>query len=77
MRLRRLSFSLFLFSFLSLFHSLPFTLFLFQLVVGPACWSAPVLGPLLAMLFHVYIISMTPFASVQEWNYFCLFMIQG
>lgn len=46
-----------------------------EVLLGPLCLFAPVLGVPLALCFHTYILSMTPFASVQEWNLYCIFMV--
>ena len=48
-----------------------------EIIVGPLCLFQPQLGVPLATMFHVYILSMTPFASVQEWNCACLFFVHG
>jgi hypothetical protein len=58
-----------------------------EVALGPLCLFLPALqihpalplglGLFITTSFHVYILSMTPFASVMEWNVFCLFMIHG
>ena len=46
---------------------------LLEVSIGTLCALAPELGVPLATLFHMYILSMTPFASVNEWNVFCIY----
>jgi len=48
-----------------------------EVSLGPLCLFAPTVGVPLAWAFHVYILSMTPFASVMEWNCYCLYMVQA
>lgn len=48
-----------------------------EISLGPLCLFYPTVGVPLAWCFHLYIISMTPFASVMEWNCFCLFLINA
>ena len=43
--------------------------------LGPLCLFLPSVGVPLALAFHTYILSMTPFASVMEWNCYCIFMV--
>mmetsp|Transcript_2118 Transcript_2118/g.3052 ORF Transcript_2118/g.3052 Transcript_2118/m.3052 type:complete len:485 (+) Transcript_2118:395-1849(+) len=45
-----------------------------EIAVCPMCWFAPKLGVPLAVIFHLYILLMMPFASVQEWNVVCIYM---
>eukprot|EP00941_MAST-03F_sp_MAST-3F-sp1_P005281 g5281.t1 len=46
---------------------------LVELCVGPLCLFLPQIGVPVALCFHMYILSMTPFASVQEWNCACIY----
>ena len=46
-----------------------------ELCLGPLCIFAPSLGVPVAILFHVYILSMCPFASVMEWNATCIYFL--
>jgi hypothetical protein len=45
--------------------------------LGPLSLLWPAVGVPIATLFHLYILSMTPFASVMEWNVCCLYLIQA
>ena len=51
-----------------------------ELLLAPLAMFAPGVGVPLALGFHAYIISMLPFASVNEWNvacvYFCVFLFR-
>jgi len=46
----------------------------FEFVLGPLNLFFPKVGVPLAIVFHSYILSMTPFASVNEWNVFCIYL---
>ena len=46
-----------------------------EISLGPLCLFYPKLGVPLALAFHLYILSMTPFASVMEWNVFCIYLV--
>ena len=48
-----------------------------EISLGPLCLFCPSVGAPLATCFHLYILSMTPFASVMEWNCFCIAIIQA
>ena len=41
------------------------------------CLFAPAIGVPIATVFHLYILSMTPFASVMEWNCNCLYLVHA
>ena len=45
-----------------------------EVALGPMCLFAPSVGVPFSFAFHGYILSMTPFASVMEWNVFCLYL---
>ena len=45
-----------------------------EIALGPLCLFFPQYGFPITCVFHGYILSMTPFASVMEWNVFCVFM---
>lgn len=45
-----------------------------EISLGPLNLFLPQYGVPLAFAFHVFILSMTPFASVMEWNAFCLYL---
>jgi hypothetical protein len=45
-----------------------------EIGLGAVCLFAPQYGVYLTWAFHGYILSMTPFASVMEWNVFCLYI---
>ena len=45
-----------------------------EIALGPLCLLMPQVGVPLSYAFHGYILSMTPFASVMEWNVFCLYL---
>eukprot|EP00548_Thalassiothrix_antarctica_P009241 CAMPEP_0194152826 /NCGR_PEP_ID=MMETSP0152-20130528/54142_1 /TAXON_ID=1049557 /ORGANISM="Thalassiothrix antarctica, Strain L6-D1" /LENGTH=568 /DNA_ID=CAMNT_0038857669 /DNA_START=68 /DNA_END=1774 /DNA_ORIENTATION=- len=45
-----------------------------EIILGPLNLFFPKYGVPLAFMFHSYIISMMPFASVMEWNVFCLYL---
>lgn len=42
--------------------------------LGPLCLFVPQIGVPASFAFHGYILSMTPFASIMEWNVFCIFL---
>jgi len=44
-----------------------------EISLGVTCIFWPTLGVPLITKFHLYIFSMVPFASVMEWNIFCIF----
>ena len=46
-----------------------------EVALGPLCLFYPQFGVPLALAFHCYILSMTPFASVMEWNVFCIYNV--
>ena len=48
-----------------------------EMALGPLCLFAPRFGVPLAWAFHLYILSMTPFASVMEWNVMCLYLVHA
>jgi len=48
-----------------------------EIGLGPLCLFAPTVGVPLATCFHLYILSMTPFASVMEWNCSCIFYVHA
>ena len=45
-----------------------------EVALGPLCLFFPEYGFPITCIFHGYILSMTPFASVMEWNVFCIYM---
>jgi len=45
-----------------------------EVSLGPLCFFLPQLGVPLSFVFHGFILSMTPFASVMEWNVFCIYL---
>ena len=46
-----------------------------EIALGPLNLFYPRYGVPLALVFHSYILSMTPFASVMEWNVFCIYLV--
>ena len=45
-----------------------------EVSLGPLCLFFPSIGFPITCVFHGYILSMTPFASVMEWNVFCVYL---
>jgi hypothetical protein len=45
-----------------------------EVSLAPLCFFLPQVGMPVTFLFHGFIISMTPFASVMEWNVFCMYL---
>ena len=46
-----------------------------EIALAPLCILVPAVGVPVAVSFHLYILSLTPFASVMEWNLACLYMV--
>jgi hypothetical protein len=44
-----------------------------ELSLSPLVFASPTLGVPLIICFHLYILSMLPFASVNEWNVSCIY----
>ena len=46
-------------------------------VLSARCASWHLYSECHSLCFRTYILSMTPFASVQEWNLYCIFMVHA
>ena len=45
-----------------------------EIMLGPLNLFFPAIGVPLAISLHIFILSMTPFASVMEWNVLCIYL---